>query len=530
VGGVALIAVGAQAALANRVPLDTELLGVDIGGKDVVAATQALDEVAASVNSSPVAVTADGSIVQIPVEEAGLSVNVEQSLAQVTGFTLNPARLWQHVTGAGTLEPVVEIDRDALQAAVDAAARDLNRPAINAEVEIAAEGSEPIGGQNAVSVKVDAATVAVTEQWPAEEPIELPATIDEPQIVASEAQRVADALNTVVLANPVTLTSPNGDVTLEPEVLAGVMGTSLNGRLLGLTLDGQALGDHLLESAPGLENSAQNARLRFDGDQDLVVDQGQPARQLDLEALSEAALGAATGISRTTALPYVETPPEITNEDLGLDDFQERVSSFSTPFTPRGWARETNITQATKYISGTIVEPGETFSVGDTIAPFTRARGYVAAGAIVEGEYVDVMGGGLSQMATTMYNAAYWAGVDLVEHRAHSEWFTRYPAGREATIFLPQLDMRWRNDTPHAILVNAYVEDASVHVDFWSTPHYEVEASRSRTPPAGWGQGCAKPGFSITDYREVYLDGELVKDEARGWSYRTVDFCDVEDD
>jgi vancomycin resistance protein YoaR len=153
-------------------------------------------------------------------------------------------------------------------------------------------------------------------------------------------------------------------------------------------------------------------------------------------------------------------------------------------------------------------------------------RGFVDAGAIVDGEHVDVLGGGLSQMATTMYNAAYWSGVDLVQYKAHSEWFSRYPAGRESTIFLPNLDMKWKNDTPYPIVINSYVHNAKIHVDFWSTHYYDVEASRSTDPPARWGLGCAKPSFSITDYRKVSVNGAVVKDESRRWTYKSVDFCD----
>ena len=123
-----------------------------------------------------------------------------------------------------------------------------------------------------------------------------------------------------------------------------------------------------------------------------------------------------------------------------------------------------NITNGASKISGTLIRPGETFSLTDALGPIDAAHGFVEAGAIVSGEHTDAWGGGLSQISTTTYNAAFLAGFEDIEHRPHSEWFARYPEGREATIFTGTLDMRWKNNTPYGALVQAWVAGGRVYV------------------------------------------------------------------
>jgi vancomycin resistance protein YoaR len=183
-------------------------------------------------------------------------------------------------------------------------------------------------------------------------------------------------------------------------------------------------------------------------------------------------------------------------------------------------------------VSGTIVPPGGLFDLTATLSPITLADGYHMAGILSNGIHTEGVGGGLSQMATTSYNAAYFAGFDILQHRPHSVYFTRYPAGRESTIFVGSINMVFRNDTPYAALMNSYVEGGRLHVDIWSTPHYRVESSNSGrsnvqaagsrvvTHPDCEPSAKGQPGFTITNYRKVYLGQDLVKNEAETWTYK----------
>jgi vancomycin resistance protein YoaR len=131
------------------------------------------------------------------------------------------------------------------------------------------------------------------------------------------------------------------------------------------------------------------------------------------------------------------------------------------------------------------VLPGETFSVNGTVGQRTTQKGFVEAGAIREGEHVNEVGGGVSQFATTTFNAAYFAGLDITTYQAHSEYFTRYPRGREATMGYPAPDLKFKNNTPYGILVWTSYTDSSVTVTLYSSPYITAEQTGSAESSSG---------------------------------------------
>ncbi len=122
--------------------------------------------------------------------------------------------------------------------------------------------------------------------------------------------------------------------------------------------------------------------------------------------------------------------------------------------------------------------PGEIFSLNGSVGRRTAAKGFVSAPQILDGEFVKDVGGGVSQFATTMFNAVFFSGLEDVEHKAHSYYITRYPEGREATVFYPEVDLKWRNDSGKGVLVTTSSTGTSVTVTFWGTKRYEIEAQK----------------------------------------------------
>ena len=105
--------------------------------------------------------------------------------------------------------------------------------------------------------------------------------------------------------------------------------------------------------------------------------------------------------------------------------------------------------------------PGETFSLNDTLGPRTTANGYVDGYVISGGRLIKESGGGISQAATTLYNAGFFAGFEDVEHKPHSLYFDRYPAGREATVYYGSLDLRFKNNTEFPAIIQGSVSPSS---------------------------------------------------------------------
>ncbi len=164
----------------------------------------------------------------------------------------------------------------------------------------------------------------------------------------------------------------------------------------------------------------------------------------------------------------VEVAAKTTAAELAELGIVEQVSSFTTYFTG-GQGRSRNIIQVAKEVDGAIVRPGETFSLNGHTGPRGYDEGYVDAPVIQDGKLVNAAGGGISQFTTTLFNAMYYAGLEDVFHKPHSYYFSRYPSVIESTIFYPSLDLKFRNDSPHGVLIDTSYTDSSVTVRMWST-------------------------------------------------------------
>jgi vancomycin resistance protein YoaR len=159
----------------------------------------------------------------------------------------------------------------------------------------------------------------------------------------------------------------------------------------------------------------------------------------------------------------------------------ERVSTFTT-YYPHAEYRNVNIGRAAELIDGTVLKPGETFSLNRIVGERTRQNGFTEGFVISDGVFREDLGGGVSQIATTTFNAMFFAGLKDVEHKPHSFYIDRYPVGREATVAWGSVDLRFTNDTPYGVLVTARRDrstpssSGSVTVSMWSTKTWDITA------------------------------------------------------
>ncbi|MEJ7707905.1 MAG: VanW family protein [Nocardioidaceae bacterium] len=160
------------------------------------------------------------------------------------------------------------------------------------------------------------------------------------------------------------------------------------------------------------------------------------------------------------------------------------MSDFVTYF-PYAEYRNINQSRAAELISGTLLKPGELFSFNDTVGERTKANGFVVGFVISNGVFAEDLGGGVSQVVTTTYNAAFFAGLEDVAHTPHSFYIDRYPLGREATVAWPTVDLKFRNSTPYGVLIEAWVVPSTesaqgeMHVRMWSSKYWDIDAGVS---------------------------------------------------
>ncbi|HSL56245.1 MAG TPA: VanW family protein [Acidimicrobiales bacterium] len=191
------------------------------------------------------------------------------------------------------------------------------------------------------------------------------------------------------------------------------------------------------------------------------------------------------------------------------------ISTFTTSMTP-GQNRTVNIQQAARYLDGSVIAPGATLSLNAALGERTRARGFLADGMISDGEIIDVVGGGVSQMATTFMNAAWFAGIRIDRFRQHTIYFERYPMCREATIVWDLLDVVVTNDTPTPITVRSSATDSSVTVTFVGRPWARVDSWTGAPFDVAGPDGA----FTVECGRTItYPDGTTRSVDHR-WRYR----------
>jgi vancomycin resistance protein YoaR len=168
-----------------------------------------------------------------------------------------------------------------------------------------------------------------------------------------------------------------------------------------------------------------------------------------------------------------------------------------------------NIQRIADIIRGVVIEPGERFSVNDFVGERTREKGFVSAGTIQQGHFKDDVGGGISQFATTIFNAAFFAGLEFDDYQSHTIYISRYPYGREATLNYPDVDLAVINSTPYGVLIWPEYTSTSITVQMYSTKYWEVE----QTGQSSWRSGACR---SVETFRSrTSPEGEVLEDSVQ---------------
>ncbi len=190
-------------------------------------------------------------------------------------------------------------------------------------------------------------------------------------------------------------------------------------------------------------------------------------------------------------------------ESLGI---HEVVGEFTTNYVPNQ-TRVLNIQRIAEITQGVVIEPGEVFSVNEYVGVRTRAKGFVDAGVILNGVFQTSVGGGISQYATTLFNAAFFAGLEFGEYQSHSIYISRYPYGREATVSHPHPDLQIINNTPYGILLWPTTDHESITVKLFSTRW--VEGEQTDQTERREGASCTRVS---TERTRTWVDGTVEVD------------------
>jgi len=233
---------------------------------------------------------------------------------------------------------------------------------------------------------------------------------------------------------------------------------------LELEFDVDELDKALADVRKRWERPAVNAQFIPDRQNRLRIEPSKAQWVLRSESAASALLDAVLSEERRGVWTLeVGEQPKVTTELANQLNVKHLVASFTTSH-PCCRPRVENIHRIADLINGTIVLPGETYSVNETLGPRTAANGFTMAPTIVKGEMDDTVGGGISQFATTLFNAVLRGGYEIIERQPHSIYFNRYPMGHEATLSYPKPDLIFRNDTQSAMVIRTAYTGTSIKV------------------------------------------------------------------
>jgi vancomycin resistance protein YoaR len=283
---------------------------------------------------------------------------------------------------------------------------------------------------------------------------------------------------------------------------------------LELYFDPPAIDAVLAPLRAKIEKPPRSATFVVEKRDELRLVPGTPGVLVDAAKVAAALLEAARTADRKGVLPLEQgAPPKLGTEQAAALKITKLVGQFTTSH-PCCQPRVQNIHRIADVVDGTVVLPGDTLSLNALVGQRTKAAGYVMAPAIEEGEMVDALGGGVSQFTTTLFNAAFRAGYDVVERAPHTFYFRRYPMGLDATLSYPKPDLVIRNDTEAGLLVKTEHTKTSITVKlFGDTGKRKVDWKKSAP------FDLTQPPIKYLPNPERKFDTEKVKYSGQaGWS------------
>jgi vancomycin resistance protein YoaR len=499
---------------ARHVPRGVTVQGVPVGGMSRTAAEQRLREQFEPRLVRPITVQAGDVAVTLDPHRAGLILDWPATLDQAGKQSLNPWTRLQSLWRTREVGVVTAEDPAALTTAVQALRAQTDREPVEGTIRF--EGTRPVAVEPRTGQHLDvpAATELIHARWLGGGTVRVPVTT---QPVRTTAEGIQAALHDVVepaVAGPVTVTGEGRDAVLQPDVIAAALRFAPDSRGgLTTTIDNPTVIAALNPQLESTQHPAKNAQILIQGDAPVVLP-SVDGRGIDWAASLLPLLDVFhhSGPQRSLAASYVTLPATLSTEQANGLHITTQISTFTTS----GFAADSgeNIRRVAEQVNGAIVGPKETFSLNGYTGPRTAATGYVDAGIIDHGRPSRGIGGGISQFATTLYNATYFAGMTDVEHKEHSYYISRYPAAREATVFEGAIDVKFRNDSPTGIFIQTAWTPSSITVTLWGTKHVDVESipgpRTDYTDPQTetiHGQPCsATPGargFTTTDTRVI---------------------------
>jgi vancomycin resistance protein YoaR len=489
----------------NHASRGVQLAGRDISGETRSQVAKVVDDLAAQLPSTPI--TIDAHTYRLTTTAADLGVQVDQKATLDAAMNkgrddpgpLAPIRWAKALVGDRPVPLALKIDKAKAAETIHQLEGTHRTEPTEPTIKATATTVDLVPGKDGTGIDVD----AVLAQLPSSADkvgTHITITADQraehPKITDAEVKALAQKADENT-AHPIAVTVGGSTQNVDATSLRAGFGVTAgaDGHPT-LTLDPKVVGPVLATAFPPAPNPTNltftllNGRMVPVPGKNATVCCGPNAPQV-LAAAVLAGQKAATLDTRTL------TAADAANQAAALG-VQQVVGEFTTHH-PAGQPRVINIHRIADLTRGQYIAPGATFSVNGFVGQRTTAKGFVVAPVIEDGEFSTDVGGGVSQFATTLFNAAFFAGLDIPQHKAHSIYISRYPFGREATLAYPSVDLKIHNNTPYGVVIWPTYTGTSLTVQLWST-RYVTGAQTAQNKSSGCGP------ISTTRTR-TYVDG-----------------------
>jgi vancomycin resistance protein YoaR len=505
----------------GRVVRNVELGGQAVGGSSPSELEQAVADRAAEYPDAAVRIVTPNQTYETTAGTLGLAVDQDASVraARREGRSepvfLRPFMWFVSLFSPRAVPLALDIDQATLAPALAALEGENRIAPVEPALQAAAEGLTVVPGIPGSGLDVDQVAAELTEAASSGAvPIEIdvvPVEID-PQYTEADVQAVADQGNQLA-ARQLVIGVGGQDRPLSPEAIRSWVRAVPSADSLALQIDPAAAAATVNDIFSDVSTPGVDARFDVVNGQPVVIPSQNGTACCDPASAQNVAQALLDNAGRIE-VALTPAPAAFTTEQataLGIVAEVGQPDAFG-PTTRHACCegRVTNIHRIADLVRGVVIRPGTTFSVNDHVGERTAAKGFVEGGFINEGVLTTAIGGGVSQFGTTLFNAAFFAGLDFGEYQSHSLYISRYPRGREATLSYPHPDLEIVNDSPYGVLIWPTYTDTTITVHLYSTPHVSVEAGGLSSSPQG---NCTR----VTQPRtRTYGDGRVEQDSVFG--------------
>jgi vancomycin resistance protein YoaR len=494
-GGVvvvlAIVGASAVAGSPSHLAAGTKIAGLDVGGLSVDAARTRLEERADALAHRRVTFLAGGKSFELTPSQLGVrpAWNAALRRASDDGDGFAPLRGVRRIEArlfGLEVQPHVDVYPSAVRYAVARIAASVDEPSSSARLRRSGLSVSVVpqhAGRRLDRAAAYDLVVSSLASLERQGPVRLPVVVDAPKVTSAELAGALASARTALSA-PVTLTLGQTRYRLPRWRVARLLDLPSNGAT-EVSVGGPAATRWIAGLADRVGRKPQDATFRVVSGGITVVP-SREGRTLDvrksLQAIERAVL---SPTDRAAALAVTRAEPSRSTADANAMGITGVVGSYTTTYGGTE-GRLHNVRLVAELIDGALVAPGARFSFNQTTGERNEAKGFEAAPVIINGELENGIGGGVCQVSTTVFNAAFEAGLSIERRTNHALYIDHYPLGRDATVNYPDLDLVFRNDTDHWLLLRTFVGTGSLTVNLYGTPTgRRVETETSPLVAAG---------------------------------------------